>query len=243
MKHNVFFALLIVLLSLNTLTASANNAEVEAIKKLIIEDNKAVEQFDLEKSFEFRADHRHVAIFSNDSLFVGFETIKTRIKKRFAQSKQFVKEIKISVSNIDVEVFGNAASATYDYEGKIVLNNDLENTVTGKMLHYFIKNNGAWQIAFGGSYEIKSSIAENPIEQKLNEMGYQFLSKNEVDKAIEIFKTNVFLFPESANTFDSLGEAYMIKGNKQLAIENYEKSLQLNPQNKNAEMKLNELKN
>jgi Tfp pilus assembly protein PilF len=42
------------------------------------------------------------------------------------------------------------------------------------------------------------------------------------------------LYPQSANAYDSLAEAYVTKGEKQLAIANYKKSLELNPQNTNA---------
>jgi cytochrome c-type biogenesis protein CcmH/NrfG len=56
-----------------------------------------------------------------------------------------------------------------------------------------------------------------------------------------VFLINTKCFPDAANTYDSLGEAYMIKGNKKLALENYKKSLQLNPQNKNAEKRIREM--
>jgi tetratricopeptide (TPR) repeat protein len=49
-------------------------------------------------------------------------------------------------------------------------------------------------------------------------------------------------FPKSAIAFDSLGEAYMQAGNKKLAIENYEKSLKLDADNKNAEEMLKKLR-
>ena len=55
-----------------------------------------------------------------------------------------------------------------------------------------------------------------------------------MDAAIAIFKLNVELFPQSANAYDSLGEAYMKKGDKKLAIENYQKSYDLNPRNTHA---------
>ncbi|HEY4617190.1 MAG TPA: tetratricopeptide repeat protein [Flavobacterium sp.] len=53
---------------------------------------------------------------------------------------------------------------------------------------------------------------------------------------------NTFAYPNSANVFDSLGEAYMNKGDKTLAIKNYEKSLELNPNNGNAKDMLTELR-
>ena len=47
--------------------------------------------------------------------------------------------------------------------------------------------------------------------------------------------------PASSNAFDSLAEAYMKAGNKQLAIENYKKSLELNSYNNNAAEMLKKL--
>ena len=48
---------------------------------------------------------------------------------------------------------------------------------------------------------------------------------------------------KSANAFDSLAETYMKNGQIDLAIKNYEKSLELNPDNENAQEILNKLKN
>jgi len=70
-------------------------------------------------------------------------------------------------------------------------------------------------------------------EFHLNTVGYGLLSAGRVEDAIAIFKTNVEAFPDAWNTYDSLGEAYMVHGDKELAIENYEKSLELNPENQN----------
>ena len=53
-------------------------------------------------------------------------------------------------------------------------------------------------------------------------------------QAIVIFKLNVESYPQSANAYDSLAEAYMMIGNKELASKNYERSLELNAQNSNA---------
>jgi CubicO group peptidase (beta-lactamase class C family) len=68
-------------------------------------------------------------------------------------------------------------------------------------------------------------------ENEMNNLGYEFLRSGEVDVAIEVFKLNVEAFPQSFNVYDSLGEAYMEKGNNELAIKNYEKSVALNPRN------------
>jgi len=71
-------------------------------------------------------------------------------------------------------------------------------------------------------------------EAELNTLGYQLLQMKKVAEALEIFKLNVEAYPQAANTYDSLGEAYLANGDKELAITNYKKSLELNPQNMGA---------
>ncbi len=76
--------------------------------------------------------------------------------------------------------------------------------------------------------------AYNFEESELNNLGYQLLGKNKIQEAIEIFKLNVEQYPDAFNPYDSLGEGYMLAGEKELAIKNYAKSLELNPKNTNA---------
>ena len=71
-------------------------------------------------------------------------------------------------------------------------------------------------------------------EPELNRLGYQLLQSGKRDEAIQIFKLNVEAYPKGFNTYDSLGEAYMVADNKELAIANYKKSLELNPKNTSA---------
>ena len=71
-------------------------------------------------------------------------------------------------------------------------------------------------------------------EGRMNTLGYQRLQSGNAKEAIELFKLNVLAYPESPNTYDSLGEAYMMNGDRELAIQNYNHSLKLNPNNRNA---------
>jgi tetratricopeptide (TPR) repeat protein len=66
-------------------------------------------------------------------------------------------------------------------------------------------------------------------EPELNNYGYQLMGEGKHDKAIEIFTLNTKKFPKSANTWDSLGEAYATKGDKPNAVKNFKKALTLNP--------------
>jgi tetratricopeptide (TPR) repeat protein len=70
-------------------------------------------------------------------------------------------------------------------------------------------------------------------ENEFIRLGYQLLHQKRFKESIEIFKLSVEAYPDSYNTYDSLGEAYMDDGDKYLAIQNYEKSLQLKPGNHN----------
>ena len=79
-------------------------------------------------------------------------------------------------------------------------------------------------------------------ESELNELGYELMGMKKLKDAIEILKLNVEEYPASANVYDSLGEAYLKDGNKELSIKNYEKSLKLNPNNENAKEVLKKLK-
>lgn len=85
-------------------------------------------------------------------------------------------------------------------------------------------------------HELKKSKADvyDFSERELNQFGYQLLAQGQAQKAIEIFKLNVAAYPQAFNTYDSLAEAYLAAGQRELAIKNYEKSLELNLQNTNA---------
>ena len=72
------------------------------------------------------------------------------------------------------------------------------------------------------------------VESMVNRLGYQHLGRGDVDSALAAFILNTEYFPEAFNTWDSLGEAYLVKGDSARSIENYEKSLALNPDNANA---------
>jgi tetratricopeptide (TPR) repeat protein len=78
-------------------------------------------------------------------------------------------------------------------------------------------------------------------ENTLNEFGYELLEESPQD-AIAIFRLNAELFPRSAGVWDSLAEGYLEAGDRERAVEYYEKSLELEPDNENAKEKLSELR-
>ena len=87
-----------------------------------------------------------------------------------------------------------------------------------------------------------SDARQRPPEFVLNALGYEALGAGRTEEAIRLFARNVREFPQSANVYDSLGEAYAKAGRKDLAIQNYEKSLALDPKNENARERLGKLR-
>ena len=97
-----------------------------------------------------------------------------------------------------------------------------------------------------GLAEYRRLRAESPEgydfgENQLNRLGYYFLGEGDTQTAIAVFTLNTEQYPDAFNTWDSLGEAYKEAGQTDLAIENYEKSLALNPANENGRRMLREL--
>lgn len=64
-------------------------------------------------------------------------------------------------------------------------------------------------------------------ESELNNLGYQLVYAGRISEAIEIFRLNIATYPDYANGFDSMGEVYMIAGQKEKAIEYYKKAIAL----------------
>ncbi len=78
-------------------------------------------------------------------------------------------------------------------------------------------------------------------EQRLNTLGYELLRAKKTRESIAVFALNAELYPQSFNVYDSLGDAYAESGDKELAVKNYRRSLELNPKNENATRMLKKL--
>ena len=76
----------------------------------------------------------------------------------------------------------------------------------------------------------------------INALGYRMLADERFDDAVGVFGLYVELFPQDWNAYDSLGEGYMKSGNVEQAVANYERSLELNPDNDNAVEMLKKLR-
>jgi CubicO group peptidase (beta-lactamase class C family) len=83
----------------------------------------------------------------------------------------------------------------------------------------------------------------DPKDLILNNLGYHLLFDQELAKAIAVFELNTRLFPESANVWDSLGEAYLLQDDRKRALAYYEKALAIDPNLPSARKAVLQLKN
>jgi tetratricopeptide (TPR) repeat protein len=93
--------------------------------------------------------------------------------------------------------------------------------------------------------KIKNSPAKKNFifdEDQLNSLGYQMIKEMKLNDAIKLFKLNLEEYPNSASAYQGMGDAYRKRDQIALAIENYKKSLALNPDNENVKKALKKLK-
>jgi thiol-disulfide isomerase/thioredoxin len=93
--------------------------------------------------------------------------------------------------------------------------------------------------ARGLAMQLKSRVSN---ESELNACGYVLMAQGNLREAITVLRINANLFPQSANCWDSLGEAYAKDGQKDKAIQAYEYVLELDPKSENAKAQLLKLK-
>ena len=113
----------------------------------------------------------------------------------------------------------------------------------GSMLALIAKLKGT-QAALSRYTELKKApLGEYKVDQgTLGSLGYMFLLSGQMQDAIVVLQRNVHEYPDSAEVYDNLGEAYRRAGQKDLAIQNFQTSLNLDPKNDHAVEMLKKLK-
>jgi tetratricopeptide (TPR) repeat protein len=123
-----------------------------------------------------------------------------------------------------------AAGAGAAAFGEWIPRMDLRNNKASDLLAREIRTNGL-DVAVAQFRTLRAQgfpgVYEN--EKQMNTLGYQYLHGGQVDVAVAVLRLNTETHPNSANTYDSLGEACADAGNKPCAIENYRKALALDP--------------
>jgi dienelactone hydrolase len=72
-------------------------------------------------------------------------------------------------------------------------------------------------------------------EAPLNQLGYFHLQAGRTDEAVRLLRLNTLVYPSSANTYDSLADAYLANGQSELALRMSERALELLPKDRSSE--------
>jgi tetratricopeptide (TPR) repeat protein len=171
--------------------------------------------------------------------FIGWDSIGVNLN-RFIEDRNEPFTDTVIRRNFSYRIYGHGAWVTFEQYNKSSMDNNPD-LIPSRQFRLLEETDNGWKLVFMGGIN-RNSYKVTEVEWDINNAGYILLGQNKVKEAIEVFNTNVKLYPESANVYDSLGEAYMKDGNKELAIKNYEKSLELDPKNDNAKKMIEELK-
>jgi tetratricopeptide (TPR) repeat protein len=134
---------------------------------------------------------------------------------------------RISKTDFKVNIKGSIAIVDLTLRG-----DNLFGPFTGDQTILMEKQGKSWKILRQNTV-VKTSyqLSEANIESGLNTQGLKFLELKKFDEAIKVLTLNTQLFPNSWNTWDSLAEAYMQKGEANIATGFFKKSIELNPNN------------
>ncbi|RKR05232.1 CubicO group peptidase (beta-lactamase class C family) [Flavobacterium sp. 90] len=130
------------------------------------------------------------------------------------------------------ELKGLTISRPNDTSKELVLTLDQIRTPQTQLIEIFSEN--TFEIAEKKFKQLRLKYPDYNFEESLNNLGYSYFNKKQTDLSLQIFKLNCLEYPKSANAYDSLGEIYEAIGKLELAKQNYQKSLDLNPKNENA---------
>ena len=191
-----------------------------------------------------------------------FSTIGVLFQQRDKRQDKSDSEIMESYKWVSVYTlnFLNAYLKNDESALKFIENNPLDNGIKNSILTKQTKKANSQRLTFEDFNELAlkqdynslydlyvSTKKEDPMmeipEGNLNTLGLQLVfNPNTSEQGINIFLLATKLYPNSANLFDSLAEAYLFIENKEKAIENFKKSLGLNAQNQNAINRLKQLR-
>ena len=178
---------------------------------------------------------------SSTTAYLKWDKLKVPIEIKIDLNKEVMDEINIQLTGLPGffwQAWNQAANYCYtnSYEleqglkwvdQSISINKTATNTFTKALI---LQDLGKTDEA----KELRKEALTGATEAEINNIGYQLLTAGKIDQAIEVFKKNTELHPDSWNVWDSLAEGYMNKGDKKQAVEFYNKALGMAPESQQA---------
>jgi tetratricopeptide (TPR) repeat protein len=238
-----FFSLLFCAISTSGLFAQTSDDQ--SIKNVINTETNSyfnLDTYGWQKCWEHTPEASHT--FVTNGIYrrlKGWDNFGPGVISALKKLKKDDFDFKTSSDSFFIKSDGKMAFVTYNQKRTSKDPTLNENTFEKRVL---LKENDGWKILFASTEAPESFDASKPknMEDNMNTTGYNLINAKRINDAIEVFRLNVKLFPNSWNTYDSLGEALALSGDKAAAIENYEKSIALNPNNTNGKTALEKLK-
>ncbi len=211
----------------------------KAYLDLMFTKHVADEEYDGHQGYGWELMHRQVgntrdkvATIGHTGVIDGFCALFTRIPSSNSSIIFLNNTRKAFLNTMTTGITGILNDTTYDFPKKPLV----------KFMSEVIADKGITS----GILFYKKHVDDDDYyssEQELIVAGYRFLHAGNAKDAAAIFKLSIDVFPDRDNPYDSYAEALMTLGRNKEAIENYKKSLELNPNNGNAVAMLKKLEN
>lgn len=236
MKNLIIIALMLVVVNPSkSESGDTLNAEKEAIRQVIVKEREAFYNADLEgEANAWRHQPYVVKMGTSGKRIVSWDSLYHFFKNTFNDSSFSMQNLNLDIHDDEIIVQGNQALAMHNVNVQFDIDWWKDYQMKNWIVTYLEKDKKEWKIIFQMRGRQKENQHFSDLEDEINQLGHKLLSMGKVDESIKMFQLNVDYFPESFNVYDSLADAYMKNNDKENAIINYQKSLELNPENKNA---------
>ncbi|SNR31991.1 hypothetical protein SAMN04488111_0271 [Lutibacter flavus] len=174
--------------------------------------------------------------FENEELFLKWRGANSIKPMNVGNQQFFVKEMNEKIEfSTDSSSKNQFLTLVPKDDNDTIINNFRKLAVNEKIPSEYLKDN-EFDKALEGYLNIKKndSLDNSLNENNFNSLGYKELRKNNFENALNIFKINMMLYPNSSNVYDSYADALKVKGDTLQAIIYYKKSLKLDSGNRRA---------
>jgi tetratricopeptide (TPR) repeat protein len=234
---------LLALLGRGTPILAQQDSDVQAVKRVPLDESEAFFRRDLTAFKRAWVEDSSAVVTYVDSRSAsvnsGWERMGPEITE-LMRSYPAPVSVKLAHSNHRVHIDGALAFVEYDE----TISFPPDTTVLRIHKHHaLLKRDGEWKMFSKGVYLMSGFDATPPaIENRLDAVGFTLSGAKKNRDAIEVYKVNAQLFPNSPRVYRSLAEAYTTAGETKLAIRSYEKSLSLDPKNDASKLALAKLR-